>query len=175
VHRRTPSATSPGRHSPYRSSPPAAALGHLLHTFELAIVLETHAASRAAARLDRDRDLRHVHAALDQLSCPAMPPRPVTWVALEIQFHRALNDQGGNLVLSSLAERTLRDGLSACPIPSGEVLSILQSHHREILRRVEANAADAAAHHTRAHMLWLRDVLVDAARGATPTRVRLHP
>ena len=108
-----------------------------------------------------------------QLSCTQadLVPRPDKFV------HAAATvlDQGGNLVLSSLAERTLRDGLSACPIPSGEVLSILQSHHREILRRVEANAADAAAHHTRAHMLWLRDVLVDAARGATPTRVRLHP
>jgi DNA-binding FadR family transcriptional regulator len=153
-------------------------------------VLETHAVSRAALNQDRDlraayaalgaaasctREPRDISAALDQPSRRGEPRSAAHWIACELHFHRALNDQGGNSVLSSLAERTLRDGLSACPIVSPEVLTLLQSHHRQILRCVEANAADAAAHHTRAHLRYLRDVLVDAERGAVPTsRAGLH-
>ncbi len=176
MHRRTPPAASSGRHSPYRPPSPAAALDHLLHTFDLTTVLEAHAASLAAAR--QNRDLHAVYSALDQLQLSPASATPVHrlqahWADLELQFHRALNDQGGNLVLSSLAERTLRDGLRACPIVSGEVLSMLHAQHRQILRCVEADTADAAARHTRAHVLYLRDVLL-AATHATRPRVRLH-
>jgi DNA-binding GntR family transcriptional regulator len=136
-------------------------------------VLETHAATRAATAANRD--LQATHAALDQLSQALAARRDPIWAALEIQFHRALNDQGGNLVLSSLAERTLRDGLTACPILSPEVLTILHSHHREILRCVEVRDAVAAARRARDHLLFLRDVLVGAARGARHTvNVPLH-
>src|SRR5262249_40465292 len=144
VHRGTPAAPS-GRHSPFRSAPPP--LTHLLHTFELAAVLEAHAVSRAAAA--HERDLHAIQATLDQLARAAQARGCAHWASLEVQFHRALNDQGGNLVLSSLAERTLRDGLTACPILSPDVLTLLQSHHREILRCVQANEAEMAARHAR--------------------------
>lgn len=167
--RRTPPAASSGRHSPYRPSSPAAPLGHLLHTFELATVLEAHAASRAATH--PNRDLRAAYAALTHAFTPH---RYAGWAELELAFHRALNDQAGNLVLSSLAERTLRDGLRACPIVSGEVLSMLRAQHRQILRCVEADAADATARHTHAHVLYLRDVLLATTRETRQPRVRLH-
>jgi DNA-binding GntR family transcriptional regulator len=151
--------------------PRAPALGHLLHTLDLATVLETHAVSRAAAA--EHRDLRATREAFVRLGDAIESRAAPRWTSLELQFHRALNDQGGNLVLASLAERTLRDGLAACPILSPEELTILQSHHREILRCVEANAAEMAALRTRAHILYLRDVLISAA-GSTPrTRTRL--
>ena len=170
----------------YGSAPPAATLdaGHLFHTFELATLLEAHAVSRAAAR--PNRDLRAAYAALDSDASLSRDPRSAhagrehtpnhraAWAERELAFHRALNDQGGNRVLSSLAERTLRDSLRACPIVSGEVLSILQAHHRAILRCVDANAADAAVQHTRAHLRYLRDALDHAARGAMPARVCLR-
>jgi DNA-binding GntR family transcriptional regulator len=142
----------------------------LLHIFELAIVLEVHAVSRAAA--SQQRDLRPAHLSLADFSTAE---QRAGWAAHELAFHRAVNDQGGNVVLASLAERTLRDGLRACPILSGDVLSMLHAQHREILRCVEANAADAAAQHTRVHLLSLRNVLVDGARrGATQPRVQMH-
>jgi DNA-binding GntR family transcriptional regulator len=168
VQRRTPAARA-ARHSPFRSSP---AIGHLLHTFELASVLEAHAISRAAA--SPERDLHPARAALDVLGRTPEAEGRSQWASLEIQFHRALNEQGGNLVLASLAERTLRDGLTACPILSPEVLRILHAHHREILRCVETSDAETAARQTRVHVLYLRDLLLGAARGSVRTRRRLR-
>jgi len=100
--------------------------------------------------------------------------RAARWAGLEVQFHRDLDEQCGNQVLAAMAERTLRDGLAACPILPLEVLRALQSHHRDILRCVEDRAPDAGARHTRAHLLYLRDVLVDALSGAAPVGSRLH-
>jgi DNA-binding GntR family transcriptional regulator len=170
VQRRTPAARA-ARCSPFRFTP---AIGHLLHTFELSSVLEAHAVSRAAA--SPERDLHLARAALDLLGQTLEAGDRTRWPSLEIQFHRALNEQGGNLVLASLAERTLRDGLTACPILSPEVLRILRAHHREILRCVETSDAESAARQTRVHVLYLRDVLLGAARGSVRTRrrIRLH-
>jgi DNA-binding GntR family transcriptional regulator len=106
-------------------------------------VLEAHAVARAAA--NPNRDLRDACASLDLAFTSR---RDVGWARREVAFHRALNDQGGNAVPSSLAERTLRDALSACPIPSGDVLEMLQAQHRVILRCVEAVAVDDAARGT---------------------------
>jgi DNA-binding GntR family transcriptional regulator len=162
-----------GRHSLFRPAPPAPARSHLLHTFELAAVLEAHAVSRAAAT--QNPDLQATHAALAQLARVVDTRNFDRWAGFELQFHRALDDQAGNLVLASLAERTLRDGLTACPIPSPEVLTILQSQHRDILRCVEARDAETAACRARGHMFYLRDMLVSAVPGATHGgRIRLH-
>ena len=92
---------------------------------------------------------------------------------LEIEFHRALDDQSGNSVLAAMVERTLREGLAACPILSPDVLRAIQSHHRTILRCVERHDADAAALHTRTHMLFLRDALAGALRASPHSIQRL--
>jgi DNA-binding GntR family transcriptional regulator len=173
VHRRTRLAT-PVRHSAFsRGSapprPPSAA--ELLHTFELASVLEAHAVHRVATAA-RSPDLHAARLALADLDLAIDARGVARWAGLELQLHRALNDQSGNLVLAALAERTLRDGLTACPILSPDVLRVLQTHHRDILRSVEARHADAAVRHTRAHVLFLRDTLL---RGTHPReRVRVH-
>jgi DNA-binding GntR family transcriptional regulator len=96
------------------------------------------------------------------------------WANLEIEFHRALDEQSGNSVLAAMAERTLREGLAACPILSPDVLRAFQSHHRTILRCVESRQADAAALHTRTHMLFVRDALANALR-ASPHSIQRLP
>ena len=70
-----------------------------------------------------------------------------------------------------MAERTLREGLAACPILSPDVLKMLQSHHRTMLGCVEAGDADAAVLHTRTHLLFLRHALASALqRSLQPTQ-----
>lgn len=163
---RTGRTTPNRRHSPFRPTLPGPTPADLLHTFELATALDAHAVSRAARA--SARDLTAARAAADDLV-----RRSSAWAALELRFHRALNDQGGNPVLAALAERTLQEGLTACPILSREELSVLQSHHLEILRCVEAGQPEAAARHTRAHLLSLRDVLLSALQGSERPRLRL--
>ena len=73
-----------------------------------------------------------------------------------------------------MAERTLREGLTACPILSLDVLSVLQSHHRDVLHCIEEGSAENAARYARSHLLTLRDALLDAPRGSATARFRLH-
>jgi len=173
VHRR-PRAASSDRHSPFiaRAAPPTPASSDLQYTFELAVVLESHAVSRAATCTGRD--LHAARIALAEFDHAIESRRLARWASLELQLHRMLDDQSGNLVLAAMAERTLRDGLTACPILSPDVLRVLQTHHRDILRCVDASEADAAVRHTRAHLLFLCDVLVRAAEASSLPRIRLR-
>ncbi|MBV9322508.1 MAG: FCD domain-containing protein [Chloroflexi bacterium] len=171
---RRPRPATPVRHSPFtvRSAPAAPSLVDLLYTFELAGVLESHAVARAAAAAHHDlQAARGVFADLER----AIEARHLSgWAALEIQLHRALNDQGGNLVLAAMAERTLREGLTACPILPPDVLRALHAQHGEILRCVEAGDADAAMQYTHAHVLLLRDAVVGARPATSSAGIRLH-
>jgi len=119
-------------------------------------------------------DLIAARAGLANLDRAIETRQPGLWASLEIEFHRALNDQNGNSVLAAMAERTLRDSLVACPILSPDVLRVLQSHHRTILRCVESRAADAAVMHTRTHMLFLRDALASSLNGSSNSTQRLR-
>jgi DNA-binding GntR family transcriptional regulator len=121
------------------------------------------------------RDPNAARAALAALAHAIDTRHLARWSSLEVEFHRAVDDQCGNQVLAAMAERTLHEGLTACPILSLDVLRALQSHHQDIVRCVERGAADAAVRHTQAHLAYLRDVLVDAAWGSTCARIGLHP
>lgn len=164
MHRR-PRAAPLARHSRCSDRVPLTTPRDLLHTFELSIVLESHAVTRAATFAERD--LCAAEASLADFDHAMQTRRLARWAGLEIQFHRALDDQCGNQVLAAMAERTLREGLSACPILSPDVLRALQSHHLEILRCVQNGAPETATRHTRAHLLYLRNVLVDALGTST--------
>jgi DNA-binding GntR family transcriptional regulator len=150
---------------------PTPARADLHYTFELAAVLESHAVSRVATATTRD--LRAVQGLLAEFDHAIGTQRHAPWASLELQLHRALDDQSGNLVLAAMAERTLRDGLTACPILSPDVLRVLQRHHRDILHCVEAREADAAVRHMQSHLLFLRDALLRAADASSRRRVRL--
>jgi DNA-binding GntR family transcriptional regulator len=143
-----------------------------MHLFELSAVLESHAVARVATA--SGRDLYPARAGLATLELVIQRRQFAAWVNQEVRFHRVLNDQSGNQVLAAMAERTLREGLTACPILSPDVLNVLQSHHRAILRCIEDRAAEAAARHTRSHLLYLRDALVDALHGSARARFRLY-
>ncbi|MBV9581072.1 MAG: FCD domain-containing protein [Chloroflexi bacterium] len=172
MHRR-PRPVTPVRHSPFtlRTASPAPTCAELHHTFELAAVLESHAVSRVAAAAMRD--LLAARQALAELERAIDAGHLAQWAALEIRVHRALDDQGGNLVLASMAERTLRDGLTACPILTPDVLRALHAQHHAILRCVAARDAEGAVRHTRAHLVSLRDALIGAQRIGPRTRLRL--
>jgi DNA-binding GntR family transcriptional regulator len=161
VQRRSRPVSAP-RHSRFTVKSPLELpnLAQLGHTFELAAFLEAHAVMRVAAVAQPD--LIAARGRLAKLDRVIESRQPGQWASLEIGFHRALDAQCGNGVLAALAERTLRDGLAACPILSPDVLRVLQSHHRNILRGVEERDADAAVLHTRTHMLFLRDALATA-------------
>jgi DNA-binding GntR family transcriptional regulator len=173
VHRR-PRAAASDRHSPFvvRAIPPPPARADLHYAFELAVVLESHAVARAATATTCD--LRHVQKLLGEFDQAIASRRLARWAALELRLHRALDDQSGNQVLAAMAERTLRDGLTACPILSPDVLRVLQTHHRAILRRVEASQVDAAVRHTQAHLLFLRDVLDRAGQAGSRPAIGLR-
>ena len=51
---------------------------------------------------------------------------------------------------------------------------MLHAQHRQILRCVESDAVDAATQHTRARLLYLRDILVAATHDTRRPRVRLR-
>jgi DNA-binding GntR family transcriptional regulator len=173
VHRR-PRPAATGRHSPFSARSPldVPSPTQLGHTFELAAILEAHAVVRVAGATRPD--LIAARRGLANLDCAIETRQLERWANLEIEFHVALNDQSGNSVLAAMAERTLREGLAACPILSPDVLRVFQSHHRTILRCVEGRDADAAAQHTRTHMFFLRDALASSLQGKPPSTRRLR-
>ena len=141
----------------------------LLYRFEVWTVLECHAVQLAA--LSAIRDLRHARAISTGLERIMAVPGSPDWNWLEVELHRAIDDQSGNQVLAAMAERTHREVQEASerysrgPMRTPEALSRIQSQHHTILSCIEAGQVDAAVQHTRAHLNFLRDATVDRLKG----------
>jgi len=138
--------------------PGASVLRELDYRFEVCRVLETQAISRAAASATRDvGPARSVLASLNQVMLAA---DAAEWHRLDVEFHRRLNDQSGNLVLAAAVERTHRE----LPGPGDQLETLwrLQADHRRILECVERGQADEAVRHTRAHLRAMHQSVVAA-------------
>jgi DNA-binding GntR family transcriptional regulator len=151
---------------------PEAVLREVLYRFEVSTVLECHAVYRAA--LSPDTDLRGARAALaSHHPAGALARDPAAWHRLDVQFHRTLDEQSGNAILTAMIARTDRElEILSRPYLSARradprTLRLLHAHHRTILACIEAGQAEQGMQHMRVHRDLLRDQLV-AALGRTP-------
>ena len=140
------------------------ALREIIDRFQVREALECRAVYRAA--LAPSRDLRSARALLASLSDVIAHPDRAAWNRLEVRFHRAVHDEGGNSVLAGLTEQTHLDVQNRClrclpaPIYGPDSLRFLQAQHRILLEAVEDGDPDAATKHARAHMRFVRDCIV---------------
>jgi DNA-binding GntR family transcriptional regulator len=149
---------------------PDAVLRDVLYRFEVSTVLECHAVYRAA--LSPETDLRGARAALASHNLATLTRNPAEWHRLDVQFHRTLDQQSGNAVLTAMIERTDRE-LEVLSQPylrartaDPRTLRLLHAHHRQILACIEAGHAEQGMQHMRVHRNLVRDQLVAALKRA---------
>jgi GntR family transcriptional repressor for pyruvate dehydrogenase complex len=142
----------------------SSALHDIVNRFQVREALECRAVYRAA--VSPSRDLRAARALLSSLGDVIEHPDRAAWNRLEVQFHRALHDEGGNPVLADLTEQTHLDVQSRCVrrlrvAPYGpESLRFLQAQHRLLLEAIECGDSQAAIDHARSHVCFVRDSIV---------------
>jgi DNA-binding GntR family transcriptional regulator len=144
-----------------------ALVGDVLHRCELWTLLECHAVSRAAR--SPHRDLRAVRSSFPEINRQVLSPdTPADWQHLELGLHRAIAEQAGNPLLTTMLHELGCELESICsrhirrPIHRPGTLWLLQCQHRKILSCIEAGRADEAVLHTRVHLHLIRDQLVAA-------------
>jgi DNA-binding GntR family transcriptional regulator len=145
---------------------PESVIRDLLYRFEVCSVLECHAISRAAA--STTRDVRKACAVLASMNEVMLAADAREWSRLDVAFHRALNEQSGNLVLAAAVEREHRDLQAQCarylsaPVDRLEGLWLLQSHHLKMLGCVKHGQPEEGVLQTRAHLRAMQDIVVTA-------------
>jgi DNA-binding GntR family transcriptional regulator len=139
------------------------ALRDILDRFQLREALECRAVYRAARAQRRDlRAARGIAAAMQDVI--AHPDR-ATWNRLEIDFHRALHDQGGNRLLADMTEQTHREVQCLYvrwqpePVYDAETMRRLQAQHLALLEAIELGDAETAIAHARAHVRSVRETV----------------
>lgn len=133
--------------------------------FELRLILETHAASVAASRLDAaiERDLT---AAFDQLQRATILQDDLTYWSSDRAFHRVLLDACRNQRLSSVVDN-LRDSILVPSTTSAgrtRTLQEITADHEAILAAVLSRRPAAAAEAMRAHLQRTADSLLQQER-----------
>jgi GntR family transcriptional regulator, rspAB operon transcriptional repressor len=138
----------------------------ILDLFEIREVLECRAVRRAAGQ--PSRDVHTAQAALSQAAKQVVVRDRVEWNRLEVAFHRAINELGGNFELAELTERIHRTVQGLCvrcmrePIYGPEKLRLMQAQHQAILKAVrDGNVRDAEAR-ARDHIRDIRDAIAEA-------------
>jgi len=136
----------------------------ILDRFQLREALECRAVFRSA--MAPDRDLAAARQILPELDAAIDDRDRMRWNRLELAFHRAVHDQGGNRLLAEMAEQAHREvqalsvrWLDAPPYGPGS-LRQLQAQHRALLEAIEAGDASSAVDLARAHMRFVRDTVV---------------
>jgi DNA-binding GntR family transcriptional regulator len=130
----------------------------LAHRLELRAVLECDAVRRAA--LSPNADVQPAWLLL------LSGDRP--WEQLELEFHRLVNEQGRNLVLADMAERSQREIhaiVARYTDPVDYPVNALRDQHRAILRCVDGGQAELAVQYTLAHLGLLRRCMLVALNG----------
>jgi DNA-binding GntR family transcriptional regulator len=141
-------------------------LREILDLFEIREVLECRAVRRAAVQ--HVRDLHQAESLLAAEDKQVALHDRVEWNRLEVAFHRAINDIGGNFELAELAERVHRSVQGMCvrclrePLYGPDRLRLMQSHHQQIVDAVRAGDADSAEARTREHIQHVRDSVAEA-------------
>jgi DNA-binding GntR family transcriptional regulator len=140
------------------------ALHDIVNRFQVREALECRAVYRAA--VSPSRNLRTARVLLSSLNEVIDHHDRAAWNRLEVQFHRALHDEGGNPVLADLTERTHLDVQSRCvrrlhvPPYGPESLRFLQAQHRLLLEAIESGDPRAAIDHARSHVCFVRDSII---------------
>jgi GntR family transcriptional repressor for pyruvate dehydrogenase complex len=130
----------------------------VLECLQVREALECRAVGRAALAPVRDLGEAHTLAArLDSVTSVD------EWHALDVQFHRAVHDVGGNEVLADYAERLHREALElrgaslhAFPTRVGAWMA----DHRQLLAAIEAGDVVAAPAIARRHVQGLLAALL---------------
>jgi DNA-binding GntR family transcriptional regulator len=141
-------------------------LREILDLFEIREVLECRAVQRAARQ--RTRDVHQAEALMAAAAKQVNRHDRVEWNRLEVAFHRAINDLGGNFELAELAERIHRSVQGLCvrclsePIYGPDKLRLMQSQHQAILEAVRQGNVAAAEAQVRAHIHHIRDSIAEA-------------
>lgn len=133
----------------------------IVDLYEIREVLEERAVRRAAEAAQRD--FARIEALQAEAETAVTEPDQVQFNRLDIEFHRALNDLGGNVQLAELAERIHRriQGVRvrlSVHVPGRPIVS--HAEHQAILSAVQTRDPDRAASLINAHIVGVRDVVV---------------
>ncbi|MEQ3552313.1 GntR family transcriptional regulator [Pseudonocardia nematodicida] len=132
--------------------------------FDLRVLLEGHAAARAAAsgRADTDR----LTALCDAMEARRHPPDHAEITRLNLEFHREVHRAGGQRVLPDLVGRVVEVPLVHRTIRRyrPERLDASFAQHRDLIAAIEAGDADWARAVMTAHLRAAREVVRDTYR-----------
>lgn len=148
--------------SPHRGATVVSVTLHeLTDLYEIHELLECRAVRRAAEA--PPHDLAPLEATLAQAEAILNAPDEVEFNRLDLAFHRALNELGGNAPLAELIEQVHRRIQSARVRYAGYLPGRpAHSHaqHKELLAAVRARKPDKAEALARAHIRSVRDAVV---------------
>jgi DNA-binding GntR family transcriptional regulator len=154
------------RHAPNRGALVADfSLREVLDLLEVRELLECRGARRAAQR--SSRDLTAAAATIVAATDLVDHFERLEWNRLEVNFHRAVSDLGGNAQLSEMADRAHRNIQALCvrrlsePLYGPDKRKLIIAHHRAILEAVSNGDADQAEAHAREHIHFIRDSVVE--------------
>lgn len=135
--------------------------------YELREVLECHAIRRVGAA--RDRDVSRLEALLQAAAGLLSEADQARYNTLDIQFHRALCELGGNLPLAEMAEcihRRIQAVRVRCAVYLPGRPAVSHREHESILAAVKDGDGRQAEARLRAHIRSIRDAVVSALRTA---------
>jgi GntR family transcriptional repressor for pyruvate dehydrogenase complex len=129
--------------------------GRILDLMQVREIFEPEIAALAASRMDQQL-LKRMQNCIDIMDETLDPD---TWTDADLDFHMALADATGNLLIPQiinaivdlLREQRLRIGLSQGGPERG------QNHHKRILKAVAKNDPEAARQAMRDHLLQVRE------------------
>lgn len=136
------------------------------HLYEVREVLERRAVRRAAGAPE-PRDFARVERLLAEAHAHVDEPDQVAFNRLDVEFHRAVSDLGGNPHLAEAAERVHRQiqGVRtrcAAPLPGRPAVS--QAEHQALLSAIQRRDPGAAETLVRAHIEGVRDAVLQVLR-----------
>jgi len=133
--------------------------------YELREILECRAARRAAQQ--RGSDLSRLNQLLAEAEGFLDEPDQVEFNRLDVQFHRAIGDLGGNAQLAEMAERVHRRIQAvriACAVSLPGRPRLSQRQHRAIVAAFKARDADRSETLVRAHIDDVREAVLKVLR-----------
>lgn len=129
--------------------------------YELRNVLETEAAALAAARRD-DEDLAELGSLIDRMT--AKVHRPLEYVELDLEFHRALlkaaHNPLFNMVLEPFRAALIESRQFGATVPQAPTRSV--SSHRRIYEAILDQDADRARREVKEHFETVAEFLAEA-------------
>lgn len=114
--------------------------------YEARQVLEQHAVRLAAQR--PERDFAPLETLLTSMAAVVDEPDQIAFNQLDVEFHRRLNDLGGNIPIAELAEQVHRriQGVRVrCAVHLAGRPAISHAQHEALVATVRARDADGAA------------------------------